>query len=187
MWTGPTYPAYFGYGWMRRYLERISEFVASKSSMQLAIVRPSAVYGRRDNFDPVTSHVIPALIRRAVARENPYVVWGTGDEVRDFLHITDLVRGSLLLLEKHATCDPINIGYGQAVTIKQVIQSILRAAGHESADLVFDATKPSTIPFRMVDTSKAKRVLGFEPRVTLEEGLADTVRWYADLFSRNQS
>ena len=124
MWTGPTYPAYFGYGWMRRYLERISEFVVSKSPMKVALCRPSAVYGRYDNFDPVTSHVIPALIRRAVQKENPFVVWGTGDEVRDFLHITDLVRGCLLLLEKHATCDPVNIGYGQAVTIRQIIETI---------------------------------------------------------------
>ena len=83
MWTGPTYPAYFGYGWMRRYLERISEFVASKSQMKIALARPTAVYGRWDNFDPIASHVIPALIRRAVEKQNPSVVWGTGDEVRE--------------------------------------------------------------------------------------------------------
>jgi GDP-L-fucose synthase len=185
MWAGPTYPAYFGYGWMRRYLERISEFVASKSSMKIALVRPSAVYGRHDNFDPVTSHVIPALIRRAVLKENPYVVWGTGDEVRDFLHITDLVRGCLLMVEKHATCDPVNIGYGQAATVREIIEIILRAAGHENAELKFDTTKPSTIPFRMVDTSKAKRLLGFERSVSLADGLADTVRWFAETHKQN--
>ncbi len=178
MWTGPTYPAYFGYGWMRRYLERLSEFVVLKSKMQIALVRPSAVYGRHDNFDPVASHVIPALIRRAVEKQNPYVVWGTGAEVRDFLHITDLVRGCLLMLEKHATCDPVNIGYGQAVTVKQIVTIILKAVGHEQAELQFDTTKPSTIPFRMVDTSKAERLLGFKPCVTLADGLTDTVRWY---------
>jgi GDP-L-fucose synthase len=178
MWTGPTYPAYFGYGWMRRYLERLSEFVVSKSSMKIALVRPSAVFGRWDNFDPVASHVIPALIRRAVEKQDPFVVWGTGEEVRDFLHITDLVRGCLLMLEKHATCDPVNLGYGQTATVKQIVGIILKAAGHEGAELKFDTTKPSTIPFRRVDTSKATRLLGFEPRITLEEGLADTVQWY---------
>jgi GDP-L-fucose synthase len=186
MWTGPTYPAYFGYGWMRRYLERLSEFVASKSSMKIALVRPTAVYGRWDNFDPITSHVIPALIRRAVEKQNPYVVWGTGDEVRDFLHITDLVRGCLLMLEKHATCDPVNLGYGKVVTVKQIVQIILKAAGHEGAKLKFDTTKPSTIPFRMVDTSKAKRLLCFEPQVTLEDGLTDTVRWYVETFCKQK-
>jgi len=181
MWSGPTYPAYFGYGWMRRYLERISEFVASKSGMKIALVRPSAVYGLHDNFDPATSHVIPALIRRAVEKQNPFVVWGTGDEVRDCLHVTDLVRGSLLLLEKHAECDPVNIGYGTAVTVKQIISIILKAADHEAAKLEFDTTKPSTIPFRMVDTAKARKLLGFEPKVSLEEGLTETVRWYRSL------
>lgn len=186
MWSGPTYPAYFGYGWMRRYLERISEFVASKSSMKIALVRPSAVYGRWDNFDPVTSHVIPALIRRAVEKQNPYVVWGSGDEVRDFLHISDLVRGCLLMLEKYAICDPVNLGYGNAVRIKQIIRIILKAAGHENAELIFDTTKPSTIPFRMVDTSKAKRLFGFEADLTLEDGLADTVQWYIETLQQKR-
>ena len=182
MWEGPTYPAYFGYGWMRRYLERISEFVASKSAMKIALVRPTAVYGRWDNFDPVTSHVIPALIRRAVEKQNPYVVWGNGQEVRDFLHITDLVSGCLLTLEKHAECDPVNLGYGKVVTVKEIVGSILKAAGHESAEVVFDTTKPSTIPFRMVDTAKAKVLFGFEAKVSLEDGLSDTVAWYQSTF-----
>jgi len=180
MWSGPTHPSYFGYGWMRRYLERIGEFVASKSNLKIALVRPTAVYGRWDNFDPAASHVIPALIKRAVEKEDPYVVWGTGNEVRDFLHITDLVRGCLLMLEKYATCEPLNIGYGKVVTIREIIDIILKAAGHEAATVKFDAAKPTTIPFRMVDTSKAKRILGFEPTVSLEEGLKDTVEWYAE-------
>jgi GDP-L-fucose synthase len=180
MWTGDTYKTYFGYGWMRRYLERLSEFVASKSNMKIALVRPTAPYGRYDNFDPATSHVIPALIRRAVAKENPYVVWGSGKEVRDFLHITDLVRGCLLLLEKYATCDPVNIGYGKAFTIEDAVHIILKYAGHEDAELIFDTSKPATIPFRMVDTSKAERLLGFKPKMSLEEGLRDTIKWYAE-------
>ncbi len=178
MWSGPTHASYFGYGWMRRYLERLSEFVASKSKMGIALVRPTAVYGRWDNFDPATSHVIPALIRRAVARENPFEVWGTGAEVRDFLHITDLVRGCLLLLDQHAVCDPVNIGYGQTITIQESVQIILTAAGHTGAQVVFNSSRPTAIPVRMVDTSKAKRLLGFEPAVSLENGLADTVKWY---------
>lgn len=180
MWSGPTHPSYFGYGWMRRCLERISEFAASKSKLGIALVRPTAVYGRYDNFDPVTSHVIPALIRRAVAREDPFEVWGTGNEVRDFLHVTDLARGCLLMLEKHAVCDPVNIGYGKTVTIKDVVGAILEAAGHDKAQVVFNSSKPTAIPVRMVDTSKAKRLLGFEPSISLEQGLADTVRWYRD-------
>ena len=184
MWSGPTYPVYFGYGWMRRYLERLGEFVQSKNGMKVALVRPTAVYGRWDNFDPKTSHVVPALVRRAVEKHDPYVVWGTGDEVRDFLHITDLARGCLSMLAQHATCDPVNLGYGKPVTIREVVDIILRAAGHDRARVAFDASRPTTIPFRMVDTSKARAVLGFEPRVSLEDGLLDTVRWYRQRVGR---
>lgn len=178
MWDGHPPPIYFGYGWMRRYLELLGQFVASRSDMGVAICRPTAVYGRHDNFDPKTSHVIPALIRRAVEKENPFVVWGTGEEKRDFLHITDLVRGCLLLLEKHAVCDPVNIGYGRAFSIKEVVEVILGAAGHDGAMVEFDATKPTTIPVRTVDTSKGAELLGFKPKISLVEGLTDTVNWY---------
>ena len=113
-----------------------------------------------------------------MAGENPYVVWGTGEEIRDFLHVTDLVRGCLLLLEKHAACDPVNIGYGQTIAVKDVVRHILNAAGCADAQVEFDASKPTTIPVRMVDTSKARELLGFTPQLSLEEGLADTVAWY---------
>jgi GDP-L-fucose synthase len=174
MWSGPPYPGYFGYAWMRRYTERLCEFAASRSQLKIALVRPTAVYGRWDT----SAHVIPSLVRRALEKPNPFIVWGTGEEVRDFLHVSDLARGCLLLLEKHAECDPVNIGYGSAVTVRQTVTAILRATGHEQVEIVFDATKPGTIPFRMVDTSKAHRLLGFEPIISLEEGLADTVKWF---------
>jgi GDP-L-fucose synthase len=179
MWTGEPHPSYLGYGWMRRYFERLSEFVASRSGVKIALVRPTAIYGPYDDFDPVTSHVIPALVRRAVAKENPFEVWGTGEEMRDFLHVEDFARGCLLTMEKHAECDPVNIGYGSALTIRRIVEIILDAAGHRDADIRFDASKPTTIPIRLVDTTKAEQLLGFKPRIPIETGLADLVRWYA--------
>jgi GDP-L-fucose synthase len=179
-WQGETFAGYFGYGWMRRYLERLAEFTAQKSKMKIAIVRPTAVYGRHDNFDSVTSHVVPALIRKAVERMAPYEVWGTGEEVRDFLHAKDLVRGCLLMLEKKADCDPVNIGYGKVVTVKEIVKSILVAADYADAEVIFNSSKPSAIPYRAVDCSKAKALLGFEPTISLAEGLGDTVRWYKE-------
>lgn len=177
MWDAPPAPVYFGYGWMRRYLELLSQFVSQKSGTRIAICRPTAVYGRHDDFDPKTSHVIPALIRRAIAKEDPFLVWGTGDEIRDFLHVEDLVRGCLLLLEKHAVCDPVNIGYGGSTSIREIVRIILDAAGHGNARLLFDPSKPTTIPVRMVDTAKARNLLNFEPSISLAAGLADTVSW----------
>lgn len=172
------HPVYFGYGWMRRYSELLAMYVAENSDMDIAICRPTAIYGRYDKFDPYRSHFIAALIRRAVEKEDPFVVWGTGEEKRDILHVMDLVRGSLLLLEKHAVCDPVNIGFGKAATIKDVVDVILKASGHEDAEIVFDTSKPSTIPVRMVDISKAERVIGFRPQVTLGDGIKDTVDWF---------
>ncbi|MEW6008104.1 MAG: NAD-dependent epimerase/dehydratase family protein [Candidatus Omnitrophota bacterium] len=178
MWSGSPHPTYSGYGWMRRYFEKLGEFVSSISNMKIAIVRPTTIYGSWDNFDLTTCHVIPALIRKAVEKHNPYEVWGSGEEVRDLLHVSDLARGCLLILEKYATCDPLNLGYGKPVKIKEVVQIILKAADHERAKVIFNVSKPSIIPFRAVDISMAKRILGFEPKVYLKEGLKDTVAWY---------
>ena len=180
-WNGSPHPAYLGYGWMRRYLEKLGGFVVANSNVKIAVVRPTAVYGRWDNFDPATSHVIPALIRKAVERQDPYEVWGNGEEARDFLHAADLARGSLLALERYATCEPINVGYGKATTIKEIVFMILNAARYDKAKVVFNASRPTSIPFRLVDISKAERVLGFKPEVPLEKGLSDTVRWYAQM------
>ncbi len=177
-WDGPLHPAYLGYGGMKRYLEKLAEFVTSRSALKIAMVRPTAVYGRWDNFHPETSHVIPALILRALKREDPFVIWGTGAGTRDFLHITDLAKGSLLALEKYACCDPINIGFGEIGTIREIVEAVLEATGHKGAKIVYDATKPTTIPYRSVDTTKSRDVLGFTPAVSLREGLRDTVAWY---------
>lgn len=177
-WTGPVHPAHFGYGWMRRYMERLAEFAAMKSPLKVALVRPTAVYGPYDDFTAATSHVIPALIHRAAAGEDPFVVWGTGDEVRDFLHCADLAAGCLAMVEKHAVCDPVNIGYGEGVSIRRLVGMILDALGRSNVDIRFDPEKPTTIPVRRTDCTKAHTLLGYKPRFTVEEGLRDTVRWY---------
>lgn len=180
MWSAPPHPSYFGYGWMRRYIERMAEFVHERSQTKVVLVRPTATYGRHDDFHPVTSHVIPALIRKAVERMDPYEVWGTGDEVRDFLHVEDLTRGCLLATEKYAECQPINLGYGETSTVKDVVAAILKGADYSNAKVIFNADRPTTIPKRMVDITKAREILGFEPRFSLDEGLIDTVRWYRE-------
>ena len=142
-------------------------------------MRLTAVYGCHDDFDSETSHVVSALIKKAVERQDPYLVWGTGKEIRDFIHVNDLARASLLLLEKYAVCDPVNIGYGKSTIIEEIVKIILKAANYENANVVFDSSKPTTIPARMVDISKAERVIGFRPQILLEEGLTDMVKWYA--------
>lgn len=177
-WTDHPAKIYFGYGWSRRFNELMAEFVQTRSGMQIAICRPSAPYGKYDNFDEKTGHVIPALISRALKKENPFVVWGTGDESRDFIYADDFVRGCLELLEKKADCDPVNISYGLSSTIKQLVESILYHANHTTAELVFDSTKPTTIPTRKIDNTKAKNELGFSTEFSLDQGIAETINWY---------
>jgi GDP-L-fucose synthase len=181
MCSGPPDDAYFGYGWMRRYFERLSEFVSQKSSVQIAIVRPTAVYGRYDNFEPATSHFVPALVRRAVERADPFEVWGTGGETRDLLHVTDLARGCLLALEKHACGEAINVGFGTPVSIGDVVRSVLNAADYSDANVVFNPGRPGTIRSRMVDCTKARQILGFQPSVSLADGIRETVDWYREV------
>lgn len=175
---GQPHPSYLGYGWMRRYFEYLGKFVALQSKMKIAILRPTAIYGEWDNFDPRTCHVIPALIHKAAQREDPYEVWGSGEEVRDFIHVRDLARGCLSILEKYAVCDAVNIGYGMGLKIKEIVKIILQASGHKDAKIRFDKTKPINIPTRVVDTSKAIRILGFKPNISIEEGIHQTVEWY---------
>ncbi len=152
--------------------------LSKKSDLKVAICRPTVVYGSYDDFDPSTSHVIPALIKRAIDKENPYVVWGSGEEIRDFLHVKDLVRGCLLLLEKNANSDPVNIGSGREYKIKEIVKIILDLTDNKDIKIEFDNTKPTTIPTRKVNVTKAKEKLGFEMKISLEEGLKETINWY---------
>lgn len=179
-WSGEPHPSYFGYGWMRRYIEKLAEFVTHSSNLHTTIIRPTAVYGIFDNFDPSTCHVIPALIHRALNQEDPFVVWGEGCEVRDFLYVEDFVDGCIDAFREITTFDPINIGYGQITTIKEVVDIVLSATGHKPKNLTFDSSKPASLPFRSVDTTKAKAMFGFSPKYSIEDGIIKTVNWYKD-------
>ena len=175
--TGEPHPSYFAVGWMKRYIEKLAEFYYQRYGMKIALIRPTNIYGPYDKFDFETSHVLPALMRRAVEKQNPFEVWGDGSAVRDFMYVSDLVEALLLTLENYAECQPLNIGSGQPVTIKESVELILRVTGNP-ATAIYDASKPTTIPFRVVDLTKAETVLGFKAKVSLEEGLKKTIEWY---------
>lgn len=172
------HPAYQGVGNMKRYVEKLAQFYHDKYGMKIAVVRPVPFYGRHDNFDFETCHVIPSLIRKAVEKQDPFEVWGTGDDVRDFLHVKDVARGCLLTLERYPKCDGINLGSGCSVSIKQLAEAVTRLAGCQSS-MVFERSKPTTIPVRVVDVTKAREQVGFTAEITLEEGLSDTIQWFA--------
>ena len=184
-WSEQVYDGYYGYGWMRRYMELISDFSHRCSDLKVAVCRPGAVYGRHDNFDPSSCHVLPALVGRAVSGETPFVVWGDGSEVRDFLHVEDLVRGSLKLLDYCDGFCPMNIVYGDSVTVKDAVEIILESAGRPKDSAEYDPEKPVAMPIRRIDGSMAERELGFKPKISFQQGLEDLVHWYAAEYEKN--
>src|SRR4051794_8466032 len=143
---------------------------------------PTNLYGPGDNFHPTGSHVLPALIRRfdeAARSGAPSVtVWGTGTPRREFLHVDDLARACVHLLEHYDEPEPINIGVGEDLSIREIAEMVAEVVGFEG-DLEFDMTKPDGTPRKLLDVSKIKG-LGWEPQIGLRDGLTDTYRWYRE-------
>lgn len=171
------FPLYQGVGWMKRYVEQLARFYFDRYGLPVAIVRPSNIYGPRDKFADDRSHVLPALIKRALRREQPFVVWGTGAAVRDFLFVEDFVDDLLAVLERPFACDPLNLASGSALTIADAVRTILEVCGHDVAPQ-YDPSKPDAIPYRMLDTTKADAILGRRQRTSFRAGIAATVSWY---------
>ena len=163
-------------GWAKRMGELQAEAYRIEHGWdRISIVRPANIYGPNDNFDPNNAMAIPSLIRRALEGENPLVVWGDGSAVRDFIHATDVARGMLLAVERQVR-QPINLGSGQGVSIRQLVEVIVRCVDPPPR-VEWDRTKPAGDRMRLMDISRA-RSMGFEPAVSLEDGIRQTVAWY---------
>jgi GDP-L-fucose synthase len=175
-------PSNFGYGWAKRMAEVQAMVYAKEYGMKIGIVRPYNAYGPRDHFDPERSHVIPSLIHRIFLGEDPLVVWGDGSQTRAFLYAEDFARGVIEAVERYPVADPINLGTSEEVRIKDLVELILQMTGRHPT-VRFDPSRPSGQPRRNCDTQKAKRLIGFEAKVPLSEGLQRTIRWYQDRFS----
>jgi GDP-L-fucose synthase len=142
---------------------------------------PVNLYGPRDNFDPEVSHVIPALIRKcldAVDQGEPSItVWGTGKATREFVYARDAAEGIVLAAERYEGDEPINLGSGTEIAIRDLVELIARLTGFKG-EILWDATKPDGQPRRMLDTSRAERWFGFKAQTSFEEGLRRTIDWY---------
>lgn len=142
---------------------------------------PVNLYGPGDNFDPNSSHVIPALVKKMVEAQAAGLaeveIWGTGKPSREFLYADDAARGILLAAEYYDSGEPVNLGTGREITIRELAEQIARSVGFEG-ELVFDASQPDGQPRRCLDTGKARQRFGFQARMGFAEGLRETVRWY---------
>lgn len=180
MMDGDLFEKYFCVGWMKRFTEILCEMYAKKikNPMKIVVIRPANIYGPYDDFEWETSHVVPALIRKVVERHNPVEVWGDGTEIKDLIYVDDFIEGALLAMEKIEAFDQINIGTGRPTSIKEVLAAILSADGYLDAKIFFNTSKPTMIPLRLIDVSKANRLLGFQSKIPLVEGIKNTVEWY---------
>lgn len=158
--------------------ENHCRYLFEKKKIKISITRGGNAYGKNDNFDLLTSHTIPANIRKVTERQKPIVIWSDGSQSRDFIHGTDLAKGILLTMEKYAVADPVNIATGKATTVRELVELICKIDGYDEAEFEFDMTKPGGSKKKLMDISKAKKILGYNPQISLQEGLKDTLRWY---------
>jgi GDP-L-fucose synthase len=143
-------------------------------------VMPCNLYGPGDNFDPLTSHVLPALIRKfheaKVEGRPEVVIWGTGAPLREFLHVDDLARGVVFCLDTYDEYEHINCGSGEEISIRQLAETVKRVVGYDGK-LTFDPTKPDGTPRKIMDSNRIA-ALGWAPKISLEEGIAGAYQWY---------
>jgi GDP-L-fucose synthase len=181
LWEGYPDETNAPYGLAKKMLLVQGQTYRQQYGMNVIHLLPVNLYGPRDNFDPATSHVIPALITKfqhAIDTRQPFVeVWGTGRASREFLYVEDAARGIRLATELYDDAEPVNLGAGFEITISDLVQRIAALMGF-SGEIRWETDKPDGQPRRCLDTSRAERLFGFRSQVTFDEGLRNTIAWY---------
>lgn len=169
------YPLYLGVGWVKRYTEQLCKFYHSRG-LNCVVVRPTNIYGKYDSYTEDTSHFIPAIVKRAIDKQNPFKVWGNGNVMKDYIYIDDFVRDVLDLLEIHNTPDPINICSGKVYTVKEAVDIILRKCSHKVAP-EYDKSQLDSVPMRLLSKKKLTALLGLREYQSLITGIDNVIEW----------
>lgn len=181
LWNGYPEETNAPYGLAKKMLLVQAQAYRSQYGFNAIYLLPVNLYGPGDNFNPDSSHVIPALIKKFVeAKINklPSVeIWGTGSASREFLYVNDAARSIVLAAEKYDGIEPVNIGVGDEISIKKLVEIINALVGFEG-EIIWDSTKPDGQPRRCLDTRRAKEWFGFQAQTDFEEGLKKTIDWY---------
>jgi GDP-L-fucose synthase len=178
-WEGNPHGSDSFFAWSKRMGELQAKAYADEYGMSIALVRLGNPYGPRDNFDLETSHVIPALISKAVNKIDPFVVLGAGEAVRSFVHVKDVVNAMTQVLEVYSKCDPVNIASGESVKIKDLVNMVLELTNYKG-ELKFDVTKPEGHLLKVLSIKKLQDKVGYKPMINLREGVKDTIEWYSN-------
>lgn len=183
LWNGYPEETNAPYGLAKKMLLVQSQAYRQQYGFNSCCLFPVNLYGPGDNFDPESSHVIPALIKKCIDavtnNESRITVWGTGKPSREFLYVEDAAEAIILATERYDKSDPINIGAGFEITIKDLIELIMKLTGFKG-EIVWDTSKPDGQPRRMLDTSKAEEAFGFKAKASFKEGLKKTIEWYKE-------
>jgi GDP-L-fucose synthase len=183
LWTGYPEETNAPYGLAKKILLVQGQAYRQQYGFNAIHLLPVNLYGPRDNFDPALSHVIPALIKKCVdameAGEPRVTVWGTGQATREFLYAEDAAEGIVLAAEHYDAPEPVNLGAGFEISIRDLAQLIARTTGFKGA-IDWDTSKPDGQPRRCLDTSRAERLFGFKAHTTFEDGLRKTIEWYRE-------
>jgi GDP-L-fucose synthase len=181
LWNGYPEETNAPYGLAKKMLLVQSQAYREQYGYNSIFLLPVNLYGPRDNFHPESSHVIPALIRKCVeamdAGRDTVEIWGDGTPTREFLYVDDAVEGILLATEKYDKSEPVNLGSGMEISIRDLAEKIARLTGY-NGKLVFDPSKPGGQPRRALDTSRAEKEFGFKARTNFDEGLRQTIDWF---------
>jgi len=183
LWNGYPEETNAPYGLAKKMLLVQSQAYRQQYGFNSIVLFPVNLYGPRDNFDPETSHVIPALIRKFLeaakvgGEMSTVTVWGTGMPTREFLYVADAAEGILLAAERYDKSDPVNLGVKFEISIKELVDRIATLTGF-AGRIVWDATKPDGQPRRSLDTSRAADAFGFTAQTSFDEGLRRTIEWY---------
>lgn len=180
------HPAHHGVGWTMRYLEKLCDFWQQKTGMEAIIVRAANIFGPRAVFDSQRSNVVPALIRKAVSRLDPFEVWGHPDVVRDVIYAGDFAAAVVeLLADGSIPGGTYNVGSGTETTVGQIADWALQAAGHTPRTIRWLGEQaPATAQKRVLDCTKIQTAIGWRPRFSVQEGIEMTTRWWEK--NRNQ-
>ncbi len=181
IWNGYPEETNAPYGLAKKMLLVQAQAYRQQYGYNSIFLLPVNLYGPGDNFDPKSSHVIPALIRKCIEAQETgqkeIEVWGDGSPTREFLFVEDAARGIVLAAERYNGAEPVNLGSGYEISIKNLAELIVKLTGFDGR-LVWDATKPNGQPRRGLDTSRADAYFGFKAKVNFEEGLRQTIDWY---------
>jgi GDP-L-fucose synthase len=181
LWNGYPEETNAPYGLAKKMLLVQGQAYQQQYGFNAIYLLPTNLYGPRDSFDPARSHVIPALIRKCLEAEasgaDEIVVWGDGTPTREFLYVEDAARGVVLATERYDKPDPVNLGSGREISIRDLTELIVKHTGF-SGQIVWDASQPNGQPRRRIDTERAAREFGFRALTPFEEGLRNTIEWY---------